>query len=230
MPGVDSLAVARAAVLLALLVLAGALGGGGSAWASLGLVLAVPGRTREMPGLVGSIASGALVLAVLGWAGATLVNLQVSPALAAGLGIAVGGGVGAMAWFLAVGETGPDGPETVAVEMADEEGGPSPRPADLFAASPDPIVFFAGDPPVVRAVNPAFEEVFGASSAALEDADLAEALAFDETDEVLSAVRSGGTYDEVVECRTEDGTRAMRLRIAAPGGATGYLLYTPVGG
>lgn len=223
----------RPACLLALSLLV-ALEGGGAATASLPLLLAVPGGVRDTGGLVAAIGLGALVLGTAGWAGATVLDAQVSVVVAAGLGIAAGGGIGAVVWLLAVGEAADrGGRETVAVEMNDDErAGPEPQPADLFAESPDPIVFFAGEEPVVRAVNPAYEETFGVSSGVLDGADLEEALMSAEpADDVVAAVRTGGSYDRTVACEAAEGTRRMRLRLVVtedPVGASGYLVYTPV--
>lgn len=218
-------------LVLALLV---ALEGGGGTTASLALILAVPGRARDTGGLVGAIAVGAAVLGALGWIGVAVFDAQVSLVAAVGLGIAGGGGIGAVIWLLVVGEAAEGGGrETVAVEMDDEEPtGPEPQPADLFAANPDPIVFFAGEEPEVRAVNPAYEDAFGVSSSVLDGADLDEALmTADAVDGVGSAARTGDPFDRTVECETAEGTRTMRLRVVVtegPTGASGYLLYTPL--
>lgn len=221
--------------LLAAWAIALVVGGGTTTAVSVALFPAVTERSRTMPGLLGSIAIGALVGGVLGWIAPTVAGVEVSTGIAAGLGVAVGGGLGAMVWFLAVGDSGEqEGMETVAVQMESDEASPTPQPADLFAANPDPIVYFAGERPVVRTVNAAFEETFGVAAATLEDADLSEAvMAEDDADDVLEAIGPSGSYDAVRDCETVEGVRSMRLRLAVTerGGRTdGYLLYTPVGG
>lgn len=222
--------------LLTVALLASAVGAGDVAAASLLVAPAATGRSRAMPGLLGSIAIGALVLGALGWAGTALLDVQVSTGVAAGLGVAVGGGIGAMVWFLAVGESGDqEGMETVAVEMEDEAAAePAPEPADLFAANPDPIVYFAGEEPVVRTVNPAFEETFGVHAGSLADADLSEAVMADgDVDDLLAAIGDGEDYDDVHDCETVQGARRMRLRLAVTGSdvrTDGYLIYTPLPG
>lgn len=207
------------------------LGGAGAAPASLAVALAVTGGSTDLRRLAGAIATGAVALATVGWLGAAAVLPDVSSPLAAGLGVAVGGGLGAVVWLLAAGDDADRGPGTVDVDMG-ADADPAPQPADLFAASPDPIVFFVdrGDGPVVRALNPAFEESFGTDAAALEDAPLAEALPAGADAEAVLAGGDGAAHDAVYDCETVDGTRPMRLRVAVTGegASAGYLLYSAV--
>lgn len=199
-------------------------------------VLLVGGdRYRTLGGLVGSIATGALVGGALAWLATTVTGVVSVPStLATGLGLAVGGGLGSVVWLIGLGDEVEDGTETVTVDMeGDEAAGPAPEPVDLFEASPDPICFYSEAPegPVVRAVNPAFTAVFGVSSDALDGVPLREGvLVAERADDVVAAAREGRVFDEVVACETDDGRQPMRVRIAATGrGRTdGYVLYTAV--
>ena len=221
------------AVLAATLVLTA--GSGGLDPVTAGVVLLVGSeRVKSIGGLVGSIAAGAVVLGVVLWLVATGTTLlPVTALVAAGVGLAVGGGLGSVVWLFAVGEEDADTGESVTVDMDDQgEAGPAPEPVDLFEASPDPILFFAETPegPVVRAVNPAFVSAFGVSSEALDGVPLREGLLVSEgAEDVVAAARAGGTFDEVLACEGEDGTQAMRVRLAATGRdrTDGYVLYTP---
>lgn len=214
--------------------LAGALLAAGAATgspeaASLAVLSLVGADRQSLGGLVGSIAAGALAVGALAWLVAEGTGaLPMSVPVATGLGLAVGGGLGSLVWLLATDEAETDATETVTVDMAGEDGAtPTPEPVDLFEASPDPILYYAGEGPAVRAVNPAFEAVFGVDGATLEDAPLAEGLQVAEAEAVVEAARAGDAFDEVVACETADGERRMRLRVAATGGGRteGYVLY-----
>ena len=205
--------------------------------APLGATLLFVGgdRYRSMTGLVGAIAAGALGLGTVAWLVATQTAIVAAgPTLVTGLGIAVGGGLGSLVWLLGLGDSEATEADTVTVEMeGDETSQPAPEPVDLFEANPDPICFYAeaADGPVVRAVNPAFERVFGVSSAALDGEPLADgALVGDDGAALVEAARAGRSFDEVCTCETADGERAMRVRIAATGRgrSDGYVLYSPV--
>lgn len=202
----------------------------------LATVLIVGGRGRSLGGLVGSIGAGALCLGAIAWLVTSQTGFLASNGtLAVGLGLAVGGGLGSVAWLVAVGEDRQDETEEVTVDM-EEDDGPTPTPVDLFDASPDPILFFAedADGPVVLAANHAFEGVFGVSGSALEGTPLAEGLlAAEGATGVVTAARDGGSFDRVLACETDDGQREMRVRLAVtddPTASGGYVLYTPVEG
>ncbi len=231
--GVDPSVGALAAIAVVVVAAGGA--ANGATVAGLGLLLAGPASRDDVLGHVGWIGMGAAVLGAVGWVTGTVVEGFLTPILAAGMGIAVGGGLGAVVRLLAVGEPEPSTPETVTVDRTDtgEASRPEPRPADLFEQAPDPILYYgdAGEGPVVRAVNPAFESAFGVSAAAVTDAALGDALMVAErADDLDEAARNGGEFDAVVDCETPDGTRPMRVRVAADAGGEatdGYVLYTP---
>jgi PAS domain-containing protein len=209
-----------------------AAGAGGPAAGAAVLFVAAPGGDGLRAFLVWIVA-GAAAFGVLGWAAATLLLPGLSATLLLGAGLAVGGGVGAGARFLATGEREPGEPgESVTVDMAEEER-PDPQPADLFEASPDPILYYdaTGDGPVVRAVNPAFEATFGVSVDSVTEAGLADALmATEGADRIVAGAADGEPVDETVACETADGTARFRVRVAAVDtarGTRGYVLYTP---
>lgn len=220
------------AVLAATLVVTAGTGVGDPATA--GVVLLVGSeRIKSIGGLVGSIAAGAVGLGVILWLVATGTTLlPVTALVAAGVGLAVGGGLGSVVWLFAVGDEDVDTGESVTVDMDDQgAAGPTPEPVDLFEASPDPILFYVETPdgPVVRAVNPAFVSTFGVTSEALDGVPLREGLLVTEgAEDVVAAARAGDLFDEVLACEGEDGTQSMRIRIAATGRdrTDGYVLYT----
>lgn len=168
------------------------------------------------------IAAGAGVFAALGWAVATVAGFP--PRLPVGIGIALGGGIGAGTRYIAAAEEAEEG-ESVTVEM-DRADDPEPEPADLFEASPDPILYYdaAEAGPVVRAVNPAFEGTFGVDTAALAGTPLAEGLMAD--GEVAAAVAAGESADAVA-CNTDAGEKRFDLRVAPVGETRGYVVYVP---
>jgi PAS domain-containing protein len=221
------------AVLAATLVVTA--GSGGLDPATAGVVLLLGSdRMKSFGGLVGSIAAGAIGLGLILWLVATGTTLlPVSALIAAGVGLAVGGGLGSVVWLFAVGDEEVDTGGSVTVDM-DGQGaaGPAPEPVDLFEASPDPILFYAETPegPVVRAVNPAFVSAFGVTSDALDGVPLREGLLVTEgAEDVVAAARAGETFDEVLACEGENGTQSLRVRLAATGRdrTDGYVLYTP---
>ncbi len=207
----------------------------GSAAAAGALLLVVGGdRFRTTRGLVGSIAAGAVLTAiVVGIVAGVTELVPLSPLLAGGIGLAIGGGLGSVVWLLSLEDEEPDTGETVTVDMAEDEAVPEPEPVDLFEASPDPILFYTETPdgPVVRAVNPAFTETFDVTSEALDGTPLREGvLVAEDAAAVVQAAEAGDAFDRTVTCDTAAGDRPMRLRIAAAGrGRTdGYVLYTAV--
>lgn len=216
-----------------------ALGSGpaGSPHAEAGLavlVLGIGGK-RSLRSLVAAIAAGAVVVGVIAWLAVGVVAVSVAPGLAAGLGIAVGGGLGSVVWLLAVGEEEEDDTEEMTVDMQATEGRPSPEPADLFEANPDPILYYGSEPELtVRAANPAFGEVFGPSPDDLEGRPLDEVFGVDERHEaILEAASAGRPADETVPCETATGRETFRVRIAPTGTgdlAAGYIIYSPASG
>lgn len=227
----------RLGVGLAGLVLAVAVAGSEStAAAAPVLVVGLAGR-HNLYSLLGWIGGGAGVVGVAFWGLGKVVSLPLPPELLLGFGLAVGGGLGGVIRLLAVGEQRAETDETVTFERGGAEGGESssePRPADLFEESPDPILYFddSGDGPVVRAVNPAFEETFGVTVTAVADAALADAsMATDRVDDLVAAAAAGEPFRATVPCETADGSRPFRITTATrsdEAGTRGYLLYTPV--
>lgn len=221
--GVTGLAAAALPGRPAALSLAGTLLVAGVADEGLGL------RDHVMWILGAAVAGGAA-----GWGGATLAAPQVRT-IALGFGIAVGGGFGAVARSLAAAETTAQS-ESVTVDATEAKTEtPEPRPVDLFEDHPDPVLYVedAGEGPVVRAANAAFEETFGVGTEAVENAALADALmATDRVADVVDAVADAGPFDAIVTCETAGDPRPFRLRTVALGGGAatrGYVLYTPVG-
>jgi PAS domain-containing protein len=232
--GVDRWVGAFAVVAIVGVAVGGA--ASGVTGASLALLLAGPTGRDGVLGHVGWIAAGAVTLGAIGFVTGTMVEGFLTPVLAAGMGIAVGGGLGAVVRLLAVGETEATTPETMTVtneEAQTTTSRPEPRPADLFEHAPDPVLYYgdSGDGPVVRAVNPAFEAAFGVSANAVTDAALGDAaMVTERAADLDAAARDGGGFDAVVDCETPDGTATMRIRVAADAsGETtdGYVLYTP---
>jgi PAS domain-containing protein len=221
---------------LGFLSLAVVLGGKGSA-AAAGPVLLV-GLTggHDLSRLLGWIGGGAVVVGALLWAVGTVFRGPFAPELLLGFGIAIGGGLGGVIRLLAVGEQEPETDETVTFERSgagDADSTPEPRPADLFEESPDPILYFddSGEGPVVRAVNPAFESVFGVTVTAVEGAALADAsMATERVDDLVAAASAGEAFGETVACETATDDGRFRLTVAArtdDAGTRGYVCYTP---
>jgi len=227
--------VGLALALVGALVLVGSdPAGSPHARAGLALLALGIGGERSLRGLVAAIAAGALVLGGVAWLAADVVAGSLAPGLAAGLGIAVGGGLGSVVWLLAVGEDEEDDTEEMTVDMQATEGRPSPEPADLFEANPDPILYYGSEPELtVRAANPAFGEVFGTSPDDLEGQPLEAALGVEaEREAILEAARAGRPADETVPCETAAGREPLRVRIAPTGTgdlAAGYVIYGPAG-
>ncbi|MEF8855705.1 MAG: PAS domain-containing protein, partial [Haloarculaceae archaeon] len=118
-------------------------------------------------------------------------------------------------------------------KSSDSGGTPAPRPADLFEASPDPILYFddSGEGPVVRAANPAFEGVFGLTSTAVEDAALGDALMVTgRNNAIVRAASTGADFQATVPCETAEGEVPCAIRLATVTdevGVRGYVIYTP---
>jgi len=116
----------------------------------------------------------------------------------------------------------------------DETEAPGPRPADLFEASPDPLLYYdtAGGAPVVRAGNPAFEATFGVADDTLDGTALPAALGAADGDDITSAATAGKELDAVRRCETADSAHDLRIRVVPVGdGTRGYVMCTgPVDG
>ncbi|PSP59645.1 hypothetical protein BRC73_06415 [Halobacteriales archaeon QH_7_66_37] len=105
----------------------------------------------------------------------------------------------------------------------------------LFENAPDAIAFyeFDGEEPIVRMVNPTFQETFGYDSGAAVEESLDEivvpAAYADEGRSINRRVRSGDRVDTEVTRQTADGLREFRLRSVPiqPGehGERGYVIY-----
>jgi PAS domain-containing protein len=221
-----------AALAVAAVVLMSPPVGTGHAGAGLAVLVLGVGGSRSLRTLVAAIAAGTVVGGGLGWLAAELLGLAIAPNLAAGLGIAVGGGLGSVGWLLAVGEEAGSDTEQVTVDMEGSADVPDPEPADLFEASPDPILYYGGDGDLaVRAVNPAFGEVFGEQSVDLAGQSLEDTLGLAEgTAAVLEAAREGRPADQPLPCETAAGTETFQVRVAPTGAGdltAGYVIYGP---
>lgn len=188
-----------------------------------------PGSILE---LVAWLAIGAVVLGAVGWAVVSVLVPNVDPTLGLMGGIAVGGGLGAVIRLLTVPEA-EDTSESVTIETGgDEDSSSEPRPADLFEASPDPMVYYAAgdDPTIALATNPAFREAFLADDAAVEGTPIGDLLDVAASGTVLASMKNAERHDERVEMETSDGVRTYRVRvIPGRGGSTsGYVTMTPV--
>ncbi|WP_276272776.1 hypothetical protein [Haloarcula litorea] len=182
------------------------------------------GRLGSLAAVVGWIGAGAVGLGAVLLVVDSVVGLPLGRRVSLGLGLALGGGLGAVLHLFRTDERAATADETMTV--ASESAPASPEPADLFEGHPDPVVFFVdeGHGPVVRAANDAVEGTFDVPVDQLTGAPLSEALAATGAD---AAAATDGTLDTVVTCETATGTTAMRLRSVGTG-PTGYLLFTPV--
>jgi len=148
--------------------------------------VSVSGREGLAP-LVGGIVGGALLGGAAGYLAHATLSVPLSQVGTAGMGAALGGGLGGLTYFVFVGEEDQE-EGGVRVDMGREED-PEPRPADLFDDHPDPVLYVAdeGGGPVVRAANAAYGETFDLPPAALSGVPLSEAL------RPAKATGSGGT-------------------------------------
>jgi len=207
----------------------------GTPSSALPATLLIVGDTRGRSGfvtMVGWIVGGALAAGALGYAAVGVVALPLSPPGAAGLGLALGGGLGALSNLLVADAGGTDEPEpeSVTVEMDGAES-PSPRPADLFEGHPDPVLYVTdeGAGPVVLAANRAYAETFDIPADTITGTPLDEvAMLADDSVDVTAAVVGRDSLDGIYDCRTPDGERSFRLR-SVGSDTDGYLIYTPTG-
>jgi hypothetical protein len=194
--------------------------------ATVPILLASPSGERNLFSLFLWIGGGSVVLGGLSWLFVTVAGGPVMGGVAAGL--AIGGGLGAVVRLFAFSTPGSQA-ETLTVEMDDQETA-SPEPADLFGASPDPILYYAGrETPTVRAVNPAFEDAFDVTEQTIENTPLDETLMTNDTAAIVEAVRNSTQFDEVVDCDRPDGETPYRVRVVPVGEeprTSGYVLYT----
>lgn len=212
-----------------------AAGGAGHHHATAGLGLLVLGLDdeRSMRALVAAIAIGAAVVGAIAWIGIGFVDVPIEPDVAVGLGIAAGGGLGAMIWLLAIGEEQAPEDETMTVDMAEEADAiPGPEPADLFESHPDPILYVdaTDDTPIVLGANPAFAAAFGGDVA--EGVPLADAIPADD-EAVVEAAAAGREFGATIDCETATGAEAFHVRlvpIEIGDRLTVYVLFGPVAG
>lgn len=199
----------------------------GVAAVTLPVILATP-PGRGLFDVVLWIVAGAAILGAIGWTLVTVLVSHLPPLVGLGIGIALGGGFGAVVRLLVL-EEPTDTTETVAVDTTPDESAPDPVPADLFEAHPDPVLYYDArdDSPVVRAANPAFVESFDVSASMVEETPLGDVLMFHDTDDLVAAVTEGRQYDAVHTCETVEGAVAFRIRlVTTPEATAGYVLYT----
>ena len=221
------------AVLFATATLA--LGAPGIAVATPVLLASPNDRRRDFLLLLGWILVGAVAGGAIGWGLAQAVA-PTAGTISVVFGAAIGGGFAAVIRLFVFGNSSRQEPESVTVDTgeADDDRVPDPEPIDLFEGSPDPILYFddAGDGPVVRAANPAYEAVFGVNATAVENAALGDALMVtDRTEHVVDAAAAGEQFDDVIACETGQETVRFRVRTTTTdglAGTRGYVLYTPV--
>lgn len=188
-------------------------------------------RLGSLAAVVGWIAAGGALLAGLGVAAHAAFDLPVGQTVMLGLGLALGGGVGGVAYLLVADDTEPQESDTVTVETSDETTAPAPQPVDLFEDHPDPVVYYTADghDAVVRAVNAAFEGRFGVSTAQLDGTPVAEALFLADGQSVSREAVTQPGLDRTVTCESPEGESVFRLRTAGDD-HTGYVIFTPVDG
>jgi hypothetical protein len=205
--------------------------------ADLGYVLATPllsatpiGDREGLGALVAWIVGGAVFGAVVGFVVHDVVAVSLTRIGVAGMGVALGGGLGGLVYFLSVGEAEADPDSGITVEMSDERTAPEPRPADLFEDHPDPVLYVAdeGGGPLVRAANPAYGETFDLPTTALAGAPLEETLVpAGQLGDLPEALGAGQEVDRELRLETTAGVAAFRVRsIGDP--ADGYVLFTPL--
>lgn len=202
----------------------------GPSAATLGLLSATAGVEDDGVGpTLAWILAGSALGGAIAWIGADAAAVGLSTRVAGGLGAAVGGGLGGASSLLRVDETEPDGDEEVTVSAADS-GADAPAVDDLFESHVDPVLYYSGEDGqlFVRAVNPAFEERFGASAPTLSETPLAGALGTDDAGEIVERLADGDAVDRTVACETVDGPATYRIRsVHLPGDRPqGYLQFT----
>lgn len=185
------------------------------------------GSRSDFVTMIGWLVGGSLVCAGVGYTLGSLLVLPLSTTAVVALGLALGGGTGAVAFSVASGDASRSEGVTVDVE-ADETS--APEPSDLFDGHPDPVLYVAdrGHGPVVLAANRAFADAFDVPAEALSGTPLDEAtMVAGDADRVVAAATGDDKIDVVRECATPDGERPFRLRTIGSG-SDGYVLYTPV--
>lgn len=225
----------RTVAVLALLATASLAVGTPAVAVATPVLLASPDdRRRDFLLLVSWILGGALAGGAIGW-GLAQATAPTAATISAVFGAAIGGGFAAVIRLFVFGDTGRQEPESVTVDTGETDARvPDPEPIDLFEGSPDPILYFddAGDGPVVRAANPAYEAVFGVDTTAVENAALGDALMVtDRTERLVDAAAASEQFDDVIACETGQETVRFRVRTTTTNGLAGtrgYVLYTPV--
>lgn len=184
-------------------------------------------RSAGLAGVVGWIGVGSISLAAAALVAEMVLAVPVSRTVAVGLGLALGGGLGAVVSLFRAGETQDRSDETVTV-ATDDTSSPEPQPADLFDGHPDPVLYFAdeGNGPVVRAANEAFGTTFDVPADRLAGTALSESLLVAGIEDVNAASVTATDFDAVVDCEMPAGASPFRLRTAGSE-ASGYLLFTP---
>jgi hypothetical protein len=184
------------------------------------------GDVRQRSGLtslVGWLLAGSLLGAALGYAAtAWLASVPLTRTVAVGLGIALGGGVGAVASLLADDASDDGGSaaagEAMTVDMETDDA-PPPKPADLFDDHPDPVLYVAaqGHGPVVLAANAAFPRTFDVPETAMSGTPLAEAITTTDGDE--ESVEPGPILDAIESDEQVDTVRTAGRRTDRRGSA-----------
>jgi hypothetical protein len=187
-------------------------------------------KREGLGALVGWIVAGVIVGAAVGVAAHSVLDLPLARYGAAGMGAALGGGLGGLVNFVSVGEHEGEPEPGVTVDMG-RDGDPEPRPADLFEDHPDPVLYVAdeGGGPVVRAANDTFGETFDMPTTTLTGAPLADALRTGDAGDLADALAAGDTVDRELDLETAEDTAPFRVRsVGDP--ADGYVLFTPLEG
>ncbi|WP_284010059.1 hypothetical protein [Haloarcula pelagica] len=196
------------------------------------------GRSEQQDGsrfgsvatMVAWIGAGAVLVAGGALAVGSVVDLPLSRTVLGGLGIALGGGIGAVGYIVSVDDI--EHPETdrpaETVELDDEEI-PAPEPIDLFGGHPDPILYYTdeGYGPVVRAANEAFGATFDVPTARIAGTPLGETLMAVDSAAIDTAAVADDEFEATNTFETATGHREYRLRSVGDGD-DGYLLYTPL--
>ncbi|MFC7077179.1 hypothetical protein [Haloarcula halophila] len=188
------------------------------------------GRFGSVATMVVWIGAGALLVAGGALAVGAAVELPLSQAVLGGLGVALGGGIGAVGYLVSAddiqrADTGRTGDT---VELNEEEI-PSPEPIDLFGGHPDPILYYTdeGYGPVVRAANEAFGDTFDVPPARIAGTPLGETLMTVDSGAIDAESVTDDGFETTVACETAAGRKQFRVRSVGDG-TDGYLLYTPV--